>query len=92
MRLQTLTAALLFSTVAIADTKVVNEHLSQGHHVCCDRVYIPEHPVPPIGRPIPIDHPPIWHGWHHGHIHPVCSCIGIDHIPLDRLRIYEPQE
>jgi hypothetical protein len=37
-----------------------------------------------------IEHPP--HHRYHEHIHPLCSCIGTVHIPLDKLRIYQPQE
>ena len=43
-----------------------------------------------------IEHPPHHHEHHghhnHDHIFPLCSCIGIDHIPFDRLKIHQLQD
>ena len=58
-----LTAAI-YSTSALANGATVHEHRITEHPICCDHIHLPDHPLHPIGGPIPIDHIP---GWHHGH-------------------------
>jgi hypothetical protein len=94
------TVALFCSTAALASGGI-SQPLAHGHvapvHVESPRVVgwgdgveHPSHQGPFEHGPTPIDHPPGWHH-HRGHPEPLCSCVGIDHVPVDRFKVYQPQ-